>query len=108
MSIADDIGKQILAKAAQVPGDTWSKIKQGAKLYTTAYAQTLVDIAQALKDGDITIDEARLNAENAELLLAMGVANAQEITLKEVQDFFDGVISILKTAINSKLPIPVL
>lgn len=108
MSTANDIAKLILNRAAQVPGQTWSKIKQGAKLYTTGYAQNLVDIAQALADGDITQDEAKINAENAELLLAMGVANAQEVTLNEVQKFFDDVINILKGAINSKLPIAVL
>lgn len=108
MSTANDIAKLILNRAAQVPGETWSKIKQGAKLYTTGYAQNLVDIAQALADGDITQDEAKINAENAELLLAMGVANAQEVTLNEVQKFFDDVINILKGAINSKLPIAVL
>lgn len=108
MSLADDIAKLIIARAAQVPGNTWDKIKQGAKLYTTGYAQNLIDIAQALADGDIGPDEAKMNAENAELLLAMGVANAQEVTLNEVQNFFNDVIGILKTAINSKLPIAVL
>lgn len=108
MSVADEISKLILQRAAQVPGNTWDKIKQAAKLYTTGYTQALVDIAQGLKDGDITPKEAEMNAANAQLLLAMGVANATEITLAEVQSFFNDVINILKSTINSKLPIPIL
>jgi hypothetical protein len=108
MSIADDIGKQILAQAAAVPGDTWDKIKQASKLYVNGYAQNLVDIAQGVADGDITIDEAKTNAINAQLLLAMGVANTSEITLNAVQQFFNDVVGILKSAINSRLPVAIL
>jgi len=108
MSLAEDIGQLIFARAATVPGDTWDKIKQASKLYTTGYAQNLIDIAQGVKDGDIPLEEGKMNTINAELLLAMGIANTQEITLNEVQKFFNDVIGILKTAINSKLPIPIL
>ncbi len=108
MSLADDIAKLILARAATVPGDTWDKIKRASKLYTTGYAQNLVDIAKGVADGDITPEEGKMNAQNAELLLAMGIANTEQITLVEVQQFFNDVIAILKTAINGKLPIPIL
>jgi len=108
MSLAQDIGQLILNKAATVPGDTWKKIEQSSKLYTNGYAQNLIDIAQGVKDGDIEPDEAKINAANAKMLLAMAIAHTQEITLNEVQKFFDGVIDILKGAINSKLPIPIL
>jgi hypothetical protein len=108
MSLTEDIGQLILARAVTVPGDTWDKIKQASRLCTTGYAQNLIDIAQGVKDGDIPLEERKMNAINAELLLAMGIANTQEITLNEVQKFFNDVIGILKTAINSKLPIPIL
>lgn len=108
MSVATDISKLILTQAAQVPGNTWDKIKKASKLYMTGYAQQLVDIAKGLKDGDLQPSEAKMNAQNAQLLLAMAVANAQEITLFEVQTFLNNVIGILKTTINNKLPIPIL
>jgi hypothetical protein len=108
MATAGDIGKLILAKAAQVPGDTWSKIEQATKLYINGYSQNLLDIAQGVVDGDITPDEGKLNATNAQLLLEMGIANTTEIVLNEVQQFINNVIGILKTAINSKLPVAIL
>ena len=108
MSLADDIAKLILDRAATVPGDVWDKIRQGAKLYTAGYSQNLIDIAQALKDGDITADAAKLNVENAELLLAMGLAHTQQVTLSAVQDILDGVIARIKGLINRKLPLALL
>jgi hypothetical protein len=42
------------------------------------------------------------------MLLAMGIANTTEISLNAVQQFFNGVIGILKTAINAKLPVAIL
>jgi hypothetical protein len=108
MSTTGDIGNLILGEAAKVPGETWTKIQQAAKLYVNGYSQNLLDIAQGVVDGDLTPDEGKMNAINAQLLLEMGIANTSEIVLNEVQQFINNVIGILKTAINSKLPIPIL
>jgi hypothetical protein len=108
MATAGDIGKLILGEAAKVPGDTWGKIEQATKLYINGYSQNLLDIAQGVVEGDLTSDEGKMNAINAQLLLEMGIANTTEIVLNEVQQFINNVIGILKAAINSKLPIPIL
>ena len=57
MSTTADIGNLILGKAAKVPGETWTKIQQAAKLYVNGYSQNLLDIAQGVVDGDLTPDE---------------------------------------------------
>ena len=108
MNVTDDVAKIILGKAARAPGTIWGKIEPATKLYVRGYAQNLVDIAQGVKDGDITPEEAKLNVENAGALLDMAVANMAHVTLYEVQKFFDDVLTLVRSTVNAKLPIPVL
>lgn len=103
-----DIGNIILSEAAKVPGNTWTKIKQASKLYVNGYSQSLQDIAQGIADGDITAQEGGIYVKNAANLFEMSIANMSEITLNEIQTFFNKVFGLAKAAINSKLPVPLL
>jgi hypothetical protein len=102
------IANQILAEAAKLGGDTWTKIQKSAPLYIKGYAQSLADIATGVFKGEITKEDSIMYAKNATLMLVMGIANTSHIVLVQVQAFFDTVLSILKTAINAALPVPVL
>ena len=102
------IANQILAEATKLGGDTWAKIQKSAPLYIKGYAQSLADIATGVLKGEITKKDSKMYAQNATLMLVMGIANTSHIVLVQVQAFFDTVLGILRTAINAALPVPVL
>jgi hypothetical protein len=104
----DGIAAQILAQAKNAAGGTWTKIKKATPLYARGYAQALADIAQGVADGEISKKDAKMYAQNAELILVMSIANTSQIVLHEVQKLIDGVLGVLKSAINAKLPVPLL
>ncbi|MHC4048970.1 hypothetical protein [Bradyrhizobium sp. 25ACV] len=104
----NSIIQQILDAASLRGGETWDKIKSGAPLYTKAYAQSLVDIAEAVASGDMSVTDGEAHAQTARLLLIQGFAFSSQVVLYEVQKFIDSVIQTLKDAINSKLPIALL
>lgn len=102
------IAAKILQEANNVGGDTWTRIRKSAPLYVRGYAQALADIAEGVKEGGISPDDRQMYVDNAELLLVQGIANTSQIVLVEVQKFIDGVLSLAKGFINSKLPVPIL
>jgi|SRR5713101_6948310 len=110
MAIVDvsGIASQILKQASKLGGDTWTRIQKSAPIYVRGYAQALADIAEGVKKGEISESDGKMYAENAELLLVQGIANTSQIVLVEVQRLFASVLSVLKSSINAKLPVPIL
>lgn len=105
------VAGEILASAVAVGGETWNKIRKSAPIFIKAYAQSLVDIAEAVALGPeegISRKDARIFLQNARLLLVMGIANTNQILLVQAQKFIDKVIGIARAAINSALPIAIL
>ncbi|MGK9165628.1 hypothetical protein KXR53_04990 [Inquilinus limosus] len=108
MSDVEKIATQILREAAQIGGRTWNEIRKSASFYIRGYAQSLVDIASGVASGDITKKDGVVYTRNAFFMLAQGIANTAQVILFEVQNFLNRVLSILKGAINSALPIAIL
>lgn len=107
----DAIADEILAAAIGIGGETWQKVKKSAPIFVKAYAQSLVDIAAGVAQGPVTgISKAdgKIFADNAKLLLVMGIANTNQILFAQVQKFINQVISIAKSAVNARLPIAIL
>jgi len=102
------IANQILAEARNSGGDTWTRIQKSAPLYFRGYAQALADIAEGVKKGEIESDEAKIYTANAQILLVQGITNTAHVILNEVQNLIDKVLGVLKSSINSKLPVPLL
>lgn len=102
------IVNQFIVQATATGGDTWTRIQKSTPLYAHAYAQNLADIAQGVAKGEITPQDAKMYTQNAQLILVQSIANTSHIVLFEVQSFIDGVLGIIKTAINSRLPVPLL
>ncbi|WP_274630186.1 hypothetical protein [Arvimicrobium flavum] len=102
------IAAAILAEGAKTGGTIWEKVKKAAPLYVNGYASALADIATGVHKGEITKSDARMYLKDAQLLLAMGIAHTCQITLFQAQRFFNSVIAIVKTAVNTALPVPLL
>ena len=102
------IVKLIIDEAISTGGDTWNRIKKSMPLYTRGYAQNLADIAEGVASGEISAWDGAMYTQNAELILIMAVANTAQVIYFKVQQFINKVLSILKGAINSKLPVPLL
>jgi hypothetical protein len=102
------IAKQIILEAEKLGGDTWTRVQKAAPLYFRGYAQGLADIADGVRKGEITEEEAKIYAKNAQILLVQGITNTAQILLHQVQVFVDKILGVLKGAINSKLPVPLL
>ena len=107
MSVSELVD-QILAQAAAVGGETWVKIRKSAPLYVKGYVQSLVDISDGVANDEMTKKDGKMYAQNARLLLDMGIANTSHIILIQVQKFMDGVIAALKATINGALRVPIL
>src|SRR3981189_721227 len=105
---AKSIASQIISTATNQAGATWASIQKAAPSYIRGYAQNLADIAVGVEKGEITASDARMYAENAQLLLVMGIANTSQIVLSQVQALIDNVLNILKTSINAALPVKLL
>ena len=91
-----------------LPDNRIPKIRKAAPIYVRAYAKSLAAIAAGYEAGEISKKEAAMYARNAELLLAMGIANTSHVLLVQVQSFFDAIFAVLKGAINDALQIPLL
>jgi hypothetical protein len=102
------IAKQILTQASSLGGDTWTRIQKSAPLYFRGYAQALANIAEGVQKKEIERDEAKIYTTNAKILLVQGITNTAHVMLYEVQNLMDKVLGILKSSINSKLPVPLL
>ena len=102
------ITKQIITQATKLGGDTWTRIQKSAPLYFRGYAQALADIADGVRKGEITKAEAKIYTKNAKILLVQAITNTAQIMLYEVQSLVDKILGVLKTSINSKLPVPLL
>lgn len=104
----DAIAHAILGQAAAIGGQTWTKIKNGATFYVRGYAQALASVATALTSGEITAAQARMHADNARIILMMGITNTSHIVLSQVQKFLNGVLDTVKDAINGALHVDLL
>lgn len=105
---ANDIAADLISAAINISGDTWIRIQQSAPLYFKAYAQSLLDIAEGLHQGEISEADAKMYAETSRLVLVMAIANTSHIIFAKVQQFIDAVIDVARDAINSRLPVPIL
>lgn len=104
----DALAQQFATEAAKIPGQTWQKIEAGSKMFLKSYLQSLADIADEVKAGRMSLAEGKNAAVSARFLLDMGIAHTMVVTLNEIQQFLDSVLSTLKTTINNALPIAIL
>jgi hypothetical protein len=108
MASAASIARMILSQAVTTGGQTWTKISVATQIYARGYAQSLVDIAKGVADGDISVADGKLFARNSRFLFSQAVANMTQVALHQIQSFLDGVLGILKGGINDALGIALL
>ncbi len=102
------IAQKIIAEATKDAGAAWNKIKKTAPIFINGYAQNLADIASGVASGDIQQSDGKIYAQNARLMLDMGIAHTSQTTLSEIQTLMDNVLNTLKGSINAALPFAIL
>lgn len=105
---ADGIASAIVGAAAGAGGKVWPKIRKASRIYAQGYAQALIDTAEAVASGDMTEEEGKNSARAASFFYYMMIAQATQVTLVAIQQFFDTVIALVKGQINAALPFPLL